>query len=137
MPVTFISGHCNITQSEFTEHYRDTIQEASKDPNTQFVVGDCKGVDIMAQQLLLSLVGPDRISVYHLDRKPMYLADKRIRLIGGFRHHEFKDAAMTFASDTDMAWVRPIEDCQRYVRLSGTARNLLRRKIVARHLSVT
>jgi len=44
--------------------------------------------------------------------------------MGGFTTDDERDAAMTMASDADIAWVRPGR------KKSGTAKNLARRNLV-------
>lgn len=135
----FISGHRDITQSEFNYHYANAIKQAASDPDSRFVVGDSIGADIMAQQMLVDLLREQdpnftRIQVFHMYNKPRNIADKKIPTHGGFLSHNQKDKAMTNSSDIDIAWVRPIEDTKllygdRYVqRVSGTEANIIRRK---------
>ena len=95
----------------------------------------------MAQRLLYELHVPKaQVTVFHMLERPRHLigtgagshdaataarADLSggFPLRGGFRSDEERDAAMTAASDKDVAWVRP----ERSKRRSGTAKNLERR----------
>lgn len=120
--IAYISGHLNITDDEFVEHYADKIIQAVKDGHN-FVVGDARGVDATAQLFIAGLVGSKspRVTVYHMFDSPRKnLASNKPA--GGFKTDEERDAAMTAASDYDIAWVRPGRED------SGTAKNLERRK---------
>jgi len=89
-----------------------------------FVVGDYYGVDIMAQEYLKARNQTD-VTVYHMFESPRnYL--EGFKTIGGFTCDEDRDAAMTLASDYDIAYVRANK------KKSGTARNLTRRTEVLR-----
>ena len=118
MSTAHISGHIKITQEEFDEHYYYKINDAfiSKD---DFVVGDAAGVDTMAQKLLHDL-GVTNVTVYHMFEKPRNNVGK-FKTVGGFKSDEERDAAMTKASNYDIAWVRPGKEN------SGTAKNIKRR----------
>ena len=122
MNIAFISGHLDLTQEEFNEHYIPKIQEAIG-RGDRFVVGDAKGTDTMAQAYLLyrDLVRPGFVSVYHMFENPRNnVGDFEPR--GGFKTDEDRDSMMTAVSDYDIAWVRPGRE------KSGTAKNLERRK---------
>lgn len=116
----FISGHRDITEEEFIEHYEPVLWKRLNEPDSKFVVGDCGGVDIMAQKYLKSMGMRDNVEVYHMFEEPRH--NVGFSLFGGFNSDLERDFAMTEASDADIAWVRP--GCQR----SGTAQNLARRK---------
>lgn len=123
----FISGHRDITQKEFQRYYAKSIIDAvMKEPNTvEFVVGDYYGVDAMAQEYLANLkktYSKIKVSVYHMfdaPRNNFY----QFPTVGGFENDHTRDCAMTVASDMDIAWVRSGK------HNSGTAQNILRRKI--------
>ena len=119
--IFFISGHRDITQDEFEKFYLDTIDKLSENPLVSFVVGDCNGVDFMAQQALSELVTPDRVTVYHMFTKPRNLANKKFKLKGGYKSDIARDSAMTQDSTDDLAWIRKGKEN------SGTAQNILRR----------
>lgn len=118
----FISGHRDVTEEEFQEHYAVKISSAYFS-GQNFVVGDYYGVDIMAQKLLHNLwAGPDRVTVYHMFDEPRNIVDEyRVNRVYGFKTDTERDAAMTVASDYDIAWVR----VGKYN--SGTAQNIIRR----------
>jgi hypothetical protein len=84
------------------------------------VVGDCPGVDIIAQDFLKKS-GVENVTVYHMLESPRYNAGYPLK--GGFRSDVERDYNMTLASDDDIAWIRP--GCER----SGTGNNLDRRKM--------
>lgn len=111
----FISGHLDLTPAEFRLHYADAIVQAA--PAWFFVVGDARGTDKMAQDLIKLVNG--RATVYHMFSAPRHNAG--FVTVGGFESDEERDEAMTFESSRDIAWVRPGRE------RSGTARNLARR----------
>ena len=123
----FISGHRNITEEEFDFNYKTAIEFALyENPNAKFVVGDYYGVDIMAQNYLIDVLGinPDRITVYHMFDSPRNKNPKITKTKGGFTSDEERDAAMTNASSKDIAYVRDNS------KISGTGSNILRRYLL-------
>lgn len=116
--IAFISGHLKITDDEFTKYYVGRILEAVRQGHS-FVIGDAVGVDNLAQQLLKNY--KNAVTVYHMLEKPRYNQD--FPTIGGYTSDDERDAAMTAASDYDIAWVRPGKEN------SGTAKNIARRKM--------
>lgn len=120
----FISGHRNITDAEFEFNYQSAINAALYEtPNAKFVVGDYYGVDIMAQNYLIDILGvePERITVYHMFDSPRNINPLIKNTKGGFSNDEERDSAMTEASFKDIAFVRD------WTKASGTAQNILRR----------
>lgn len=122
MKTYFISGHRNITNEEFENNYESALYEASCE-QAYFVVGDYYGVDIMAQNYLVDTlnIDPDRITVYHMFESPRNINPKIKNTKGGFTSDSERDAAMTEASDEDIAFVRDPK------KWSGTGENILRR----------
>lgn len=116
----FVSGHLDLTNEEFAEHYAPRIDTACAD-QVVFHVGDARGADFMAQEFLESRRVP--VVVYHMFDKPRNLYGSPYRVIGGFTSDNARDAAMTAATTEDIAWVRPGRE------KSGTARNLARREV--------
>lgn len=119
--VCFVSGHRNITHEQFTEHYEKRLLDAHQQ-GASFVVGDCVGVDSIAQSFL-KYIGCTDVTVYHMFEEPRYNAG--YKTIGGFKSDVERDHAMTLVSDVDIAWI----DIGR--ERSGTGQNLERRKWVA------
>ena len=127
--IAFISGHLDLTVDEFDEHYGPLIKDAVSRGDT-FVLGDAKGTDTFALQYLLAQRASG-VTLYHMLVCPRIstqvifsIKDQiNLRIVGGFKSDEERDAAMTAVSDYDIAWVRPGRE------KSGTAKNLLRRKI--------
>lgn len=119
----FISGHCNITQEEFDNNYVPALKKAIEDKESYFVVGDCIGVDIMAQDYLIDVLGldPRRITVYHMYTSARNKNPKIINTKGGFTSDSGRDSQMTKDSDFDIAFVRDPK------KMSGTGENILRR----------
>ena len=119
--IYFISGHRDISTENFKKYYVPMILDAiSKDDQASFVVGDCKGVDSMAQTFIAA-INPNLITVYHMFDKPRFLARPGIKTVGGFKDDVSRDAAMTENSDKDIAVIGK----GRWT--SGTAQNILRR----------
>lgn len=118
--IVFVSGHLDVTREEFEEHYVPLLCEAILQ-GASFVVGDARGADTMAQAFLHAR-GVQNVTVYHMFTRPR--TDVGFPTIGGFTSDEERDAAMTVASDRDVAWVRPGRE------KSGTAKNLTRREHV-------
>ena len=119
--IYFISGHRNLTKENFDRFYAPIIQHAlENDHNASFVVGDCEGVDSMAQDFLRDN-GAKFVTVYHMHEKPRYIASDNFSKRGGFKDDVSRDAAMTKNSDLDIA----IIEKGRWT--SGTAQNILRR----------
>lgn len=119
----FISGHRDITQDEFDLYYAPTIDAFMAD-SSSFVIGDCEGVDFMAQTYLAKQEY-DKVTIYHQRGFPVKFASMNFELKGGYRSDVHRDWAMTLASDIDLAWVRKGKE------RSGTAQNLFRRKLKA------
>lgn len=113
----FISGHRDITEQEFQKYYQRRIQRAMDD-NSLFVVGDCQGVDTLAQ-IYLKNMKYENVTVYHISNEPMFNAG--FKTVGGFISDLDRDFNMTKNSDDDIAWIRQGKE------RSGTAQNLQRR----------
>lgn len=113
-----VSGHVDLTEAEFKEHYVPLLDEAISE-GARFVVGDAKGADAMAFDYLDERTS--RVVMYHMFTSPRN--DSFVmNLKGGYKSDEERDAAMTADSDEDIAWIRPGRE------KSGTAKNLQRRK---------
>ena len=120
MTTYFVSGHLDLTVDEFREHYAPRITAAlSDDPDSAFVVGDARGCDLMAQMYLRDARAL-RVQIFHMLEAPRNNVNG-FPTIGGFETDAERDAAMTAASDADIAWIRPGR------QHSGTAANLARR----------
>lgn len=117
MTIYFVSGHLDITQEEFDEYYATRLTLCNVPGFTEFVVGDANGCDLMAQQFLKWLDA--KVTVYHMFDAPRNNVGFETK--GGFVSDKLRDEAMTNASDSDIAWVRPGRE------KSGTAKNLKRR----------
>lgn len=120
----FISGHRNITETEFEINYIPRINMALHQyENAKFIMGDYYGVDIMAQNYLMEVVGldPENITVYHMFDSPRNCNPLIKKFKGGFKSDDERDEAMTKASSFDIAFVRDNNI------ISGTGKNILRR----------
>lgn len=126
----FISGHRDLSQEDFDKYYVPAIEEVLHgDLGWDFIVGDCEGADLMAQEYLLRR--GECFTVYHTGDKPRNFVlpdsteeelDRRgISLRGGFNDDIEKDEAMTKDSEVDIAFIGK----GRWT--SGTAQNILRR----------
>ena len=115
----FVSGHLDLTESEFDEHYVPRLRGAFAE-QALIVVGDARGADAMTQALCRD-VGYRNVLVYHMLERPRTNLGNHT-VIGGFRSDAERDVAMTQASDEDIAWVRTGRE------KSGTAKNLARRR---------
>ena len=122
----FVSGHRNITDKEFKDNYVPALINAASEDHSLFVIGDYYGVDIMTQNFLLDTLGinPDRITVYYMFESPRNINQKVKKTIGGFKSDTERDAAMTIASNKDIAFVRDPK------KWSGTGENILRRHML-------
>lgn len=116
--IAFVSGHRDVTVAEFEEHYKPLLFKAMAEGH-KIVVGDYQGADHRAQSFL-AYHGYENVLVYHMFLKPRYFVNG-FNTLGGFKSDEDRDSAMTYASDYDIAWVRPGKEN------SGTAINLRRR----------
>lgn len=120
----FISGHRDCTRFEFEINYQPVIDNIlENNPHAYFIVGDYEGLDLMAQDYLMDVMGvePDRVTVYHMGDEPRNFNPKIVMTKGGFKSDEERDAAMTKNSFEDIAFVRD------NTKLSGTGQNILRR----------
>jgi len=114
----FISGHLDLTQEEFNDHYKPLIQKAI-DLKHNIIVGDAKGADKMSQEFLKDM-NYSIVILFHMFEKPRNLIGL-FATVGGFESDEERDSEMTKYSTYDIAWVRPGRE------KSGTAKNLKRR----------
>ena len=119
----FVSGHRNITETEFEVYKQVLYNVAVYNENSCFVIADYHGADIMAQNYLMDVleINPDRVTVYHMGDAPMNINSKITRTKGGFSDDRERDAALTRDSAFDIAFVRDNKE------ISGTAENILRR----------
>lgn len=118
MPTVFVSGHLDVSPEEFATHYQGILDRYLAE-DASFVVGDARGADQQAQAYLARHTR--KVTVYHMFEKPRF-NEGSFDTSGGFLNDDSRDAAMTAASDVDVAWVRPGRE------KSGTAKNLARRK---------
>lgn len=119
----FVSGHLDLTDDEFKEHYEPRLNAAVRE-GAHFVVGDARGADSLAQLHLAHILAPglfDRVTVYHMFDGPRNNLGKFPKR-GGFKSDADRDTAMTAESDANIAWVRPGRES------SGTSKNILRRQ---------
>lgn len=126
----FISGHLDLTEQEFEEHYASKIRKAIEN-HDRFVIGDARGADSMAQKYISQIYFSQNkilrktnldcpVVVYHMLDKPRN-NNYGFRTKGGFKNDTERDKQMTLESTYDIAWVRPGKE------ESGTAKNVNRR----------
>ena len=119
--IYFISGHRNITDEEFMLHYSPRIYDALRDPKAQFVIGECDGVDSLAQKFLIGKIDNDKVTIFHMGDNPKYYFGEW-KLKGGYNTDIHRDSVMTNYSSVDIAWIR------NWGENSGTEQNVLRRE---------
>lgn len=120
--VVFVSGHLDVSVSEFVAQYVPELQRALA-AGASFVVCDARGADRLAHDYLVRRGAGDRTTVYHMFTAPR--VSTACRTVGGFTSDGDRDAAATRASTVNLAWVRPGRE------QSGTAQNLARRHALA------
>ena len=105
--IYFISGHRDIKEEEFKLWYEPRLENIlGLDIEARFVVGDCKGVDQMAQAWLKDhILDKTRVTVYHMLEKPRILEDRNFNTIGGFKSDVERDTVMTLSSDMDIEFI--------------------------------
>ena len=104
----FISGSSKI--KKLTQEMKDCLDAVIKQPNSEVIVGDCYGVDILAQKYLKEH-GYDNVTVYcsqETPRRTVY--DKFISMyeqaknLQGEDFYQVKDKEMCNACDTAIAF---------------------------------
>ncbi len=120
----FISGHRDVTKEEFNKHYKHLINDAITNGYT-VVVGDYEGLDLMAQEYLMSC-NYINVYVYHMFKSPRNHVEG-FPTVGGYDSDIHRDWNMTLNSDYDIAWVRDGKET------SGTAQNIHHRTLKELH----
>ena len=129
----FISGHGNLTWSEFNQFYIPRIDNAILE-KARFIVSDFRGCDVMAMEYLKDKT--INVTVYHCFTEPRYFPDHIATyvvdwgIVAGFQTDKERDAQMTMDSTDDIAWIRPGKE------KSGTAKNLIRRTNILNKLNL-
>ncbi|PPQ63886.1 hypothetical protein CVT24_010353 [Panaeolus cyanescens] len=147
--VAFISGHIEVGQDYFEEHYIPQIQAAIA-AGDYFVVGPACGIDTMALDYLLQTakVDPYRITVYFAEFQKKEMAELQRRLaqegysvdmeVEGITTGQ-RDEAMTRDSDYDILRFmtkdeqRALYGPRYYPRISNTEKNYRRRNGLPLH----
>lgn len=123
----FISGHRDLTQEEFNEHYVPTLENIlKKNPMANFVVGDWEGCDTMALEWLISHRDYPDVYVYYVDEVRVTYCGEQLNnfynvMLRPCISYDECDSRMTQDSDFDVAWIRPGKED------SHTAMNIKRR----------
>lgn len=119
----FISGSSKYDVKKFIRDYVPLLKEALK-REAFFVVGDCDGVDAMAQSYLKQNIPEDqhgRVKVFFKGDTPQNFLSNKFMPVPYFASHEEAAVAMTLCSDEDIACLE-----EGYWN-SLTAKNILRR----------
>ena len=155
--IAFLSGHIDITASQFTQNYATPL-DAAIAQGDNFIMSNAGGADTMGLAYLDSHdVSPDRITIYlhtpqpnrRLNATQTRINSLRLRrgveeaykkkgykckVVQGF--HTERDAVMTEESDYDILWMRSDEDTRKLYgakyregRISGTQKNMDRRAL--------
>ena len=125
--VYFISGHRDLTDKEFAEHYIPMLNKIMEDDLfADFVVGDFEGCDKMALEYILSQPTYNFVSIYYtkeLKTRPLGEHPENFEKVFTYEMPSYDacDAAMTNNSDFDVTWIRPGRE------MSHTANNIKRR----------
>ena len=121
--IYFVSGHRNLTEKEFFDHYVPKIEKIMReDKFVSFVVGDWEGCDSMFLNFIKHtyFIQP-RIHIYYANTPRVDLEGlDNISLYNKSTYDEC-DASMTKDSNFDIAWIRPGRED------SHTALNIKRR----------
>ena len=126
METYFISGHLDLTEDEFYEHYAPQLHSVMDyDRNAKFVVGDARGTDLLSQSYLRRIfnIKLERVTVYHMFESPRN-NPCNFPTKGGYLTDCERDTAMTLNSTKDILWIREGREG------SGTAQNKFRREQV-------
>lgn len=116
----FVSGHRDLTQEEFNEHYIPLIDRVLKeDIWADFIVGDWEGCDTMFIEYMSSKSLNTSILICCVEHPRIKSALSIAYCVHD--NYDYCDAAMTEYSDFDIAWIRPGKED------SHTAKNIKRR----------
>lgn len=104
----FISGNNDLSEKQFIQYYLPIITELIKDDNIYFNISDDDGCSEMTQILLNSNIkNKNKVSVYCIGDTPKHYVSDRFLCFSGFKTMEERNAAMTFASTTDLHVIIP------------------------------
>lgn len=120
----FVSGHRDLTQEEFDEHYALRIyQIIVEDSFAEFCVGDWEGCDSMFITYIEDNFVNITIHLYFVDKPHLCLNhnSENHLILHNLNTYDECDASMTKNSDFDIAWIRPGRED------SHTAKNIKRR----------
>lgn len=119
----FISGHRDLTYTEFREHYVPLIQKIIRyDLLCEFIVGYCEGCDRMFLEWMQKHFPSHSILIFHCI--PIHDEDlKQYHNLYFYKCDTYEDCdvTMTLNSDFDIAWIREGREN------SHTAKNIKRR----------
>ena len=104
----FISGNNDLSEKQFIQYYLPIITELIKDDNIYFNISDDDGCSEMTQILLNNNIkNKNKVSVYCIGDTPKHYVSDRFLCFSGFKTIEERNAAMTFASTTDLHVIIP------------------------------
>ncbi len=124
MNVYYIFGNGNISWADFHTYYAAQLLALAADADNAFIVGDFRGVDTLALELLKTLT--PRVSLYHVGERPRYKPDAfrtqvaQWTIVGGFASDAERDEAAIMACTHFLA----IDFNSDAKRTSGTQKNI-------------
>jgi 4-hydroxy-3-methylbut-2-enyl diphosphate reductase IspH len=115
--IAFISGHTDIDENEFNEHYKQALDEAVENKD-KFIMAAAYGADLDCLDYLMRKgvdVKDVTICIHdkYIDEKKKKFEEKGLVVLTGFPTHRERDQYMTEMSDYDIAWLRPVEEAKR------------------------
>jgi hypothetical protein len=122
--IIHIFGNGNLSFADFLRLYEAPLRPLIALPDTRFLVGDFRGVDTLAMELLKCET--ENVSVYHVGDRPRYLPDPfrtkvaKWQLLGGFKSDGERDGAAMHACTHFLA----IDFNTDEARKSGTKKNI-------------
>lgn len=122
MKVYFIFGPSKYDVKKFSKYYVPLIKKGIEE-GANFLIGDCDGVDLLAQHYLLNTLDEkdlNRVKIFSKGLPKNYLSEGFTN-VSGFISHEEAAVAMTLCSTDDIGFV----DEGYWNTL--TAKNILRR----------
>lgn len=153
--IYFISGHLDLTQQEFDDHYKELIDKVllEEKEGVRFVLGNARGCDSLALTYLLTPKGRNSVGdiiPLHGHRITVYIyaypKQREHSIVNQYLEYEVgvchgydtcieRDAAMTKESTHDIVWQRSAEETKRLLGdkydagfITGAMKNLLRRQ---------
>jgi len=70
----FIFGNGNLSFEDFLQHYVPVLEQTCDDPDTEYLLCEFRGVDILALEWLKCKT--PRVTLFHMNNRPRYLPDQ-------------------------------------------------------------